>query len=94
MERPWTDVCWLLSRSAKALEKAKGIGRIKDNMYTGARTRPWLSGLERDTVRIRKRRYLGRDVHRSGIYLEQIPPLEIDLNEPGSQRRSKVRGSD
>jgi len=42
----------------------------------------------------KKRRYLGWDVHRSGTYLEQIPSLEIGLNEPGSQRRNQVQGGD
>jgi len=94
MARPWTDFCWLLSRSAKTLEKAKGIKRIKDSMYTEAHTRPWLSGLERDTVKITKRRYLERDVHRGRIGLEQIPPLKIGLNESGSQRGNQVQGGD
>ena len=70
MARPWTDFCWLLSRSTKTLENAKGIKRIKDSMYTEAHTRPWLSGLERDPVKIRRRGYPVMDVHRSGIDLE------------------------
>jgi len=94
MARPCTDFCWLLSRSAKTLEKAKGIKRIKDSIYTEAHTRPWLSGLERDPVKITKGSCLARDVHRSRIDLEQIPPLEICLNEPGPQRGNQVQGGD
>ena len=62
-------------------------------MYTDAHTRPWLSGLERDTVNIAKGRYRG-DVHWSGIDLEQVPSLEIGLNKSGPQCGNQVQGGD
>lgn len=68
--------------------------RIKDSTYTEAHTRPWLSGLERDSVKMAKSGYLTRDIHRGRIYLEQISALEVCLNECGAQRRNQVQGRD
>jgi len=63
-------------------------------MYTEAHTRPWLSGLERDPVKIAKRRYLVGDIHRGGIGLEQISSLEISLHKSGPQRGDQIEGRD